>query len=100
MATARRLCEEMVGSEIVMKQSDRPTSKPEGDDGSPTIRERAWAVVRIILGLGQMIGAIVSVYFLIETGVNAMSLGAVTVTCMLTVTSRLLFRRKIDSKEP
>jgi hypothetical protein len=47
-----------------------------------------------------MIGAIVSVYFLIETGVNAMSLGAVTVTCMLTVTSRLLFRRKIDSKEP
>ena len=82
-----------------MKQSDRPTSKPEGDDGSPTIRERAWAIVRIILGLGQMMGAVVSVYFLIETGVNALSLGAVAGTCVLTVTSRLLFGRKKDSNE-
>ena len=94
MATARRLCEEMVRPEIVMKESDRPTSKPEGDGGSPTIRERAWAVVRIILGLGQMIGAIVSFCLLIEIGINEWSLGMVVATCLLTCISVLLFGRK------
>ena len=79
-----------------MKQPDRPTSKLEGDDGSPTIRERAWAVVRIILGLGQMIGAIVSVCLLIEIGINEWSLGMVVGTCLLTCISVLLFGRKKD----
>ena len=77
-----------------MKQPDRPTSKPGGDDGSPTIRERAWAVVRILLGLGQMSGAIVSFCLLIEIGINELSLGMVVATCLLTCVSVLLFGRK------
>jgi hypothetical protein len=71
-------------------------SKPEEDDGSPTIRERVLAVVRIILGIGQMIGAIVSFCLLIGIGVNELSLGMVVATCVLTCVSVLLFGRKKD----
>ena len=39
-----------------------------------------------------MMGAVMSFYLLLQTGVNALSLGAVVVTCLLTTTSVLLFR--------
>jgi len=69
-------------------------AKMEEDQAPPTGNEKAWAVVRVILGQAQMMGAVVSFYFLVQTGVNALSLGAVVVTGLLTTTSILLFRRR------
>jgi len=66
----------------------------EPDSDRPTSKEKAWAVVRMVLGLGQMMGAVVAFYLLLQTGVNALSLGAVVVTCLLTTTSVLLFRSR------
>ncbi len=57
----------------------------------PTSTERRWAVVRLALGQAQMIGALVSAYFLITTGVNEWSLGGAVLTCALTTVSVLLF---------
>lgn len=62
------------------------------DRDQPTSKEKAWAVVRMVLGLAQMMGAVVSFYLLAQTGMNAFSLGAVVVTCLLTTISVLLFR--------
>ncbi len=59
---------------------------------APTPAERRWAVVRILLGTAQVMGATVSAYLLLQTGTNAWSLGAVTVTGLLVVLSKLLFR--------
>jgi hypothetical protein len=64
--------------------------EPEGN--RPTSKEKAWAVVRLVLGQAQMIGAVVALYLLIQTGMNALSLGAVVVTCLFTTISVLLFR--------
>jgi hypothetical protein len=60
----------------------------------PTQKEVAWAIVRIVLGLGQMTGAAVAMMLLVQTGVNSLSFGAVILTCMLTTTSVLLFGRR------
>jgi hypothetical protein len=51
-----------------------------------------WAVVRIVLGQAQIIGATVSLYCLIATGANALTMWAVSVTGLLVVASKLLFR--------
>jgi hypothetical protein len=56
-----------------------------------TGKQRAWAVVRVILGLLQMMGAVVSAYLLLQTGVNPLSLAAVVLTCFFTSVSVLLF---------
>jgi hypothetical protein len=53
---------------------------------------RLAAVSRIILGLAQMFGATFSAVLLLQTGVNAASLGATAITLILTVLSRVLFR--------
>ena len=59
---------------------------------NPTASERRWAVVRLILGQLQMMGAVVSFVLLLQTGINRLSLGAVVVTSLLTGLSLLLFR--------
>jgi hypothetical protein len=63
----------------------------EPDEDAPTSKEKAWAVLQLILGQAQVMGAVVAIYLLVETGVNALSLGATVVTCLLTTTSVLLF---------
>jgi hypothetical protein len=55
-------------------------------------KERRWALVRILLGQAQMMGAVVAAYLLILTGMNDWSLGAVT--ALLTTVSLLLFRKR------
>lgn len=57
----------------------------------PTRQEGAWAAVRLVLGVGQMSGAVVSLYLLVQTGLGELSLGAVAATCLLTTVSVLLF---------
>ena len=65
---------------------------PHGE--KPTPKELAWAIVRLVLGLGQMTGAVVALMLLVQTGVNSLSFGAVILTCLLTTTSVLLFGRR------
>jgi hypothetical protein len=59
--------------------------------GRPTGKEKAWAVVRLVLGLAQMIGAVVSLYLLLQIGLASVTLGAVVFTCACTTASVLLF---------
>lgn len=49
------------------------------------------AVLRIILGTGQIMGAIVSLILLLHTGVNGLSLSAIMITVLLTPASKLFF---------
>ena len=64
----------------------------ESSDERPTIREKAWGVVRIVLGLAQVIGATASAYVLVQTGLSTLTLVAVVITGLLVVVSNLLFR--------
>jgi membrane protein YdbS with pleckstrin-like domain len=54
--------------------------------------ERRWAVVRLILGQAQMVGAIISACLLFWTGLNAFSLASVFLTTACTMLSLFLFR--------
>ncbi len=59
---------------------------------------RMWAVVRIGLGLAQVMGVTNAVYFLLTTGMTDLTLWATAVTLILMVMSRLIFA-KLDRKE-
>ena len=58
---------------------------------TPTDAERKWAIVRLVLGLAQVVGAVVSLALLIRTGATAEALTAVAVTGLCTTVSVLLF---------
>jgi hypothetical protein len=53
--------------------------------------ERRWAIVRLVLGLLQIVGARFSLALLVEAGVNRLSLASVAVSGLLTTLSVLLF---------
>ena len=59
-----------------------------------SVTERRWALLRWALGMAQMFGAVVSVVLLVQTGANAVSIGAVIVTSLFTVISLWLFRAR------
>jgi hypothetical protein len=67
-------------------------TEPSGD--RPTAREKAWAVVRIVLGLLQVMGATATAYCLIQTGTSTLTIVAVAVTGLLVILSKLLFRER------
>ncbi len=54
-------------------------------------RESTLAAVRIFLGQAQIIGAVASVYLLIQEGLSTRTVGFVLFTCSCTTTSVLLF---------
>ncbi len=54
----------------------------------------AWAIVRLILGFIQIVGATAGVIFLIGTGASRATFVTVLATGFVTLVSRLLFRRK------
>jgi hypothetical protein len=66
-------------------------SEPTDPDARLATRAKRWAVVRLLLGQAQMIGAVAAAYLLIQTGMNELSLGAVVFTCACTTVSVLLF---------
>lgn len=53
--------------------------------------ERRWAILRLALGLLQIVGAGFSLALLVEAGVSSLSLASVAVTGLLTTLSVLLF---------
>jgi hypothetical protein len=54
-------------------------------------RQHAWMVVRLILGLAQMVGALLALTLLLLTGMNAYALTVVVRTSLCTTVSVLLF---------
>ena len=61
------------------------------EDVKLTRRQPLMAVLRIILGTGQIMGAIVTLILLLRTGVNGLSLSAILITVLLTLASKLFF---------
>jgi hypothetical protein len=59
---------------------------------APTAREKRWALVRIALGLAQVMAATATAYLLVVTGVSTLTVWAIGGTALLVVLSKLLFR--------
>jgi hypothetical protein len=57
-----------------------------------------WVVCRLVLGLAQMVGAVIGACLLFQTGISGPTLATFVVTTLLTVVSWLLFRG--DSMPP
>lgn len=55
---------------------------------------KLWAVIRLLLGLGQMVGAMTGLTLLIETGLSEPTVWALIVTTALALISRTLFRSR------
>lgn len=58
--------------------------------GDP-LAEARWAVLRLVLGVAQMIGAVAALLLIITMGLKGLALAAVVITCVLTTVSVLLF---------
>ncbi|HJT75999.1 MAG TPA: hypothetical protein VJ739_02260 [Gemmataceae bacterium] len=58
----------------------------------PSGREKVWAVVRLALGVAQVMGATISLTLLLQTETSAVAIGTVAVSGLLVVVSKLLFR--------
>jgi len=54
---------------------------------------RQLAIVRIILGIAQIMAATMTAMFLMQSGVNSLSLWSGAVTVALVIASNLLFKR-------
>ena len=63
----------------------------------PTMEERGarargrWAIVRLVLGVAQMAGAVTALVLLATTGITRATAETIVVTCALTTASVLLF---------
>jgi hypothetical protein len=60
----------------------------------PTDPKRRRALVRLALGQAQMVGAVVSLVCLLQTGVSSLTLWAVALTAACLATSLLLFGKE------
>jgi hypothetical protein len=67
----------------------------------PELKTQAWAKGQFLFGIIQMIGAVVSLFLLVQTGVSTLALSAVVLTCACTTVSVLLFgsHRRRGKKE-
>ncbi len=55
----------------------------------------SWVLVRLVLGLAQMVGAVTALIFLAQTGLSSWTLSATIVTGALTTISVLLFGSRL-----
>ena len=60
-------------------------------------RKVFWAIGRLFLGFLQVAGVTTSLLLLISMGLNRVSIGAVVVTGIFTLSSRILFWRRTPS---
>ena len=56
--------------------------------------EKGWAIVRLILGVLQMVTSLMALVLLMNLGTHPVALGAAAGACGFTLTSLLLFRGK------
>lgn len=61
---------------------------------SPTPAQKRWAVVRIVVGMAQVCGAVLSLLLYLQLGgASPLTLWAASATASLTLTSFVLFQR-------
>lgn len=67
---------------------------------SDRAREVRWAILRMFLGTAQIAGATCSGALLLSLGITKVTVGAVVITSLLTLVSRVLFsqRRAVSTK--
>lgn len=61
-------------------------------DSAMLAHAKSWAIVRLVLGTLQTIGASAGFIILIRTGVNKLSVTVIGVTGGITILSRIAFR--------
>ena len=59
-----------------------------------------WAYIRLALGMGQMVMAVVTAVFLIRDGIAPVAVGCFVATGVLTATSVLLFGSQGAQNDP
>jgi uncharacterized membrane protein YbaN (DUF454 family) len=62
-----------------------------GLSNGPTNKDKAWALVRIALGIAQVMAATTTLVFL---GTSGLTIVATIITLLLVVVSRMVFRRE------
>jgi aquaporin Z len=70
---------------------DKSEANPKRTYERVTHKERRWVMIRLVLGVAQIVGATISLVLLIRTGVSKLSIEACVVTTFFTIMSRLLF---------
>lgn len=71
-----------------MGESEQP------DSDRPTKEEKAWAVVRVALGVAQVMAATITVVFLVQSGTSGLTIAATVITLFLIVVSKMVFARE------
>jgi hypothetical protein len=61
---------------------------------TPPNRSSVRAIVRLFFGLTQMTGATAALICLMETGVSVVTVMSVTITGLIALASRLLFKKE------
>jgi hypothetical protein len=81
---------------------ERAASDTKESIGEPDRKTRTWAKGQFLFGIIQMVGAVVSLILLVQTGMSTLALSAVVLTCVCTTVSVLLFGsyRRGGKKEP
>lgn len=75
-----------------MRFGESPFVPDSSPNGECALIARRWAIVRLVFGLAQTIGASAGVYFLVQTGVSRWTIWAVSLTGVVSLTSIVLFR--------
>jgi hypothetical protein len=73
------------------KRADVPGERM-AEQGRTIGGKKPWAVIRIALGLAQVMAATGSLVFLLQTGMSALAVTATFATVLFVVASKLLFR--------
>jgi aquaporin Z len=65
---------------------------PSAEEENPTAQQRKWAIIRLIVSQGQVIGGIWSIVLLVHSGITRLSLAFICATGLLSLASLVLFR--------
>jgi hypothetical protein len=75
----------------------RPDAQPEPTE----LGRHRWALVRLLLGQAQIIGATMTLYFLLQMGESALTLWSAGITAIVTLTSLMQFKgRRCQGEKP
>ena len=69
----------------------RDASESGGED---EVRRRRWAVVRLVLGQAQILGATMTMVFLLQTGESRLTYWTAGVSALITLASIVLFKSR------
>ncbi len=86
----------LVASGLLIELSPEPSvahRRALGTKGGSEPRQEGWAWLRLALGLGQMLGAVLAFILLYSEGISPRSLAVSVETCLLTMVSVMIFGR-------